>query len=102
MKLQIAVIGVRRRHLHGHTQRSVVSVTVQVAGPGGGRGGVQLHHKIPQLARVAFEECPTGLPELGVKPPPSGTRRRQAPSKRGVEDGGPHGRLAGENELLVM
>ena len=63
-----AVVGVRRRHLHGHTQRSVVSVTVQVAGPGGGRGGVQLHHKIPQLARVAFEECPTGLSELGVKP----------------------------------
>ena len=38
--LQIAVVGLRRRHLHGHTQRSVVSVTVQVAGPGGGRGGV--------------------------------------------------------------
>ena len=38
--LQIAVIGVRRRHLHGNTRHSVLSVTVQVAGPGGGRGGV--------------------------------------------------------------
>ena len=35
-----AVVGLRRRHLHGHTQRSALSVTVQVAGPGGGRGGV--------------------------------------------------------------
>ena len=40
---------------------------MQVAGPGGGRGGVQLHHKIPQLARVAFEECPTAITELGVQ-----------------------------------
>ena len=67
MKLQIAVIGLRRRHLHGHTQRSVVSVTVQVAGPGGGRGGVGVRHRIPQLARVAFEECPTAITELGVQ-----------------------------------
>ena len=67
MKLQIAVVGLRRRHLYGRTHHSVLSATVQVAGPGGGRGGVQLHHKIPQLARVAFEECPTGITELGVK-----------------------------------
>ena len=38
--LQIAVIGVRRRYLYGNTRHSVLSVTVQVAGPGGGRGGV--------------------------------------------------------------
>ena len=69
MKLQIAVVGLRRRHLYGRTHHSVLSATVQVAGPGGGRGGVQLHHKIPQLARIAFEQCPTGLRELGVKPP---------------------------------
>ena len=67
MKLQIAVVGLRRRHLYGRTHHSVLSATVQVAGPGGGRGGVQLHHKIPQLARVAFEECPTGVTDLGVQ-----------------------------------
>ena len=67
MKLQIAVVGLRRRHLYGHTQRSALSVTVQVAGPGGGRGGVQLQYKIPQLGRVTSEECPTGITELGVQ-----------------------------------
>ena len=64
-----AVVGLRRRHLYGHTQRSTLSVTVQVAGPGGGRGGVGVGHRIPQLGRVAFEECPTGITELGVQPP---------------------------------
>ena len=59
--LQIAVIGVRRRYLYGNTRHSVLSVTVQVAGPDGGRGGVGVGHRIPQLSRVAFEECPTGL-----------------------------------------
>ena len=68
MKLQIAVVGLRRRHLYGRTHHSVLSATrVQVAGPGGGRGGVQLHHRIPQLARVAFEECPTGVTDLSVQ-----------------------------------
>ena len=67
-----AVVGVRRRHLHGNTRHSVLSVTVQVAGPGGGHGGVGVGHRIPQLARVAFEECPTGLSELGVQPPSYG------------------------------
>ena len=66
-----AVVGLRRRHLYGHTQRSTLSVTVQVAGPGGGRGGVGVGQRIPQLGRVAFEECPTGITELGVKPPVS-------------------------------
>ena len=41
-----AVVGLRRRHLYGRTRHSVLSVTVQVAGPGDGRGGVQLNHKI--------------------------------------------------------
>ena len=50
-----AVVGVRRRHLYGNTRHSVLSVTVQVAGPDGGRGGVGVGHRIPQLARVAFE-----------------------------------------------
>ena len=67
MKLQIAVVGLRGRHLYGRTHHSVLSATVQVAGPGGGRGGVQLQYKIPQLVRVAFEECPTEIAELGVK-----------------------------------
>ena len=40
---------------------------MQVAGPGGGRGGVGVGHRIPQLGRVAFEECPTGITELGVQ-----------------------------------
>ena len=62
-----AVVGLRRRHLYGNTRHSVLSVTVQVAGPGGGRGGVGVGHRIPQLARVAFEECPTGTSELGVQ-----------------------------------
>ena len=35
-----AVVGLRRRHLYGTTQRRALSGTVQVAGPGGGRGGV--------------------------------------------------------------
>ena len=64
-----AVVGLRRRHLYGNTRHSVLSVTVQVAGPGGGRGGVGVGHRIPQLGRVAFEECPTVITELGVKPP---------------------------------
>ena len=42
-------------------------MTVQVAGPGGGCGGVGVGHRIPQLARVAFEECPTAITELGVQ-----------------------------------
>jgi hypothetical protein len=44
-----AVVGVRRRHLYGNTRHSVLSVTVQVAGPDGGRGGVGVGHRIPQL-----------------------------------------------------
>ena len=60
------MVGLRRCHLYGHTQRSTLSVTVQVAGPGGGRGGVGVGHRIPQLGRVAFEECPTGMTELGA------------------------------------
>ena len=67
LKLQLAVVGLRRRHLYGNTRHSVLSVTVQVEGPGGGRGGVQLHHKIARLGRVLSEECKTGITELGVK-----------------------------------
>jgi hypothetical protein len=62
-----AVVGLRRRHLYGCTRHSVLSATMQVAGPGGGRGGVGVGHRIPQLGRVAFEECPTGITELGVQ-----------------------------------
>ena len=67
MKLQIAVVGLRRRHLYGNTRHSVLSVTVQVAGPGGGRGGVQLQYKIARLGKVLSEECKTGISELGVQ-----------------------------------
>ena len=38
-----------------------------MAGPGGGHDGVGVGHRIPQLARVAFEECPTAITELGVQ-----------------------------------
>ena len=33
-----AVVGLRRRHPHGCTRRSVLSATVWMAGAGGGRG----------------------------------------------------------------
>ena len=62
-----AVVGLRRRHPHGHTRRSALSVTMWVAGAGGARGGVQLYHKIYFARKVASEECETGITELGVQ-----------------------------------
>ena len=61
------MVGLRRRHLYGCTRHSVLSATVQVAGPGDGRGGVQPRHRIARLGKVLSEECKTGISELGVK-----------------------------------
>ena len=55
-RLQIAVVGLRRRHLYGCTRHSVLSATVQVAGPGDGRGGVQPRHKIARTQKVLSEQ----------------------------------------------
>ena len=66
-RLQIAVVGLIRRHPHGHTRRSALSVTMWVAGPGGGRGGVQPRHRIARLGKVLSEECKTGITLPGVQ-----------------------------------
>ena len=39
----------------------MLSATVQVAGPGGGRGGVQPRHKIARTGKVLSEECETWI-----------------------------------------
>ena len=62
------VWGLRGRRLYGHTRRSALSVTMQVAGRGSDRCGVELHYSFAELREVAFEECPTGIGELGVQP----------------------------------
>ena len=54
-KLQIAVVGLRRRHLYGNTRHSVLSVTVQVAGRGSDGCGVGVRHSFAELRRVASE-----------------------------------------------
>ena len=41
---------------------------MQVAGRGSDRCGVELHYSFAELREVAFEECPTGIGELGVQP----------------------------------
>ena len=38
-----------------------------MAGPGSDRCGVGVGHSFAELREVAFEECPTGIGELGVK-----------------------------------
>ena len=54
----------------------------------GSNSQLPVGHRVPQLARVAFEECPTGLSELGVKPPPAATRARASAAARRRAAGG--------------
>ena len=56
-----AVVGLRRRHPHGHTRRSALSVTMWVAGAGGARGGVQPCHKIYLRERSLPKNVRRGL-----------------------------------------
>ena len=88
-RLQLAVFGLRGRHLtpiYSHTRRSALSVTMWVAGSGSDRCGVGACQKIAELREVASEECPTGITLLGVQPA-HGTRliKLQGACRRHIE-----------------
>ena len=65
--LNRAPVGARGRTMDARTRHSVLSVTVQVAGRGSDGCGVGVGHSFAELGRVASEECPTGITELGVQ-----------------------------------
>ena len=63
-----------------------------MAGRGSYGCGVELHYSFAELREVAFEECPTGIGELGVK------RARGGASEAAV--GGPKEKLRFEAFVL--
>ena len=86
-RLQLAVVGLRGRHLYGNTRRSALGVTmVGVAGRGSDAGrGVGARHSFAELRKVASEECPTGITDLGVQPAAGRPAPARVPNRTEIE-----------------